>query len=123
MLRFLSAFILLIGLLAQTFSKAVIVLDYYVNRDYIAKNLCENRDKPTMNCCGKCQLKKKLKQEDKKDEQNPERRAESRSEVFEETTFNAVVTIPFVAITRTYRAYTAAVVTGVQAVPFHPPCA
>ncbi len=29
--------------MASTFSKAVIVADFYANQDYIAKNLCENR--------------------------------------------------------------------------------
>ena len=34
---------------------------YRVNQDYIAKNLCENRDKPMLNCNGQCYLAKKLK--------------------------------------------------------------
>lgn len=37
------------------------VIGYYeLNKDYIAKNLCVNRDKPQMKCCGKCYLKKHL---------------------------------------------------------------
>jgi hypothetical protein len=43
---------------------------YEVNRDYIAKNLCENRNKPQMHCNGKCHLNKELKEQQKK-EQNP----------------------------------------------------
>lgn len=38
------------------------VIGYYeLNKDYIAKNLCENRNKPEMKCCGKCYLRKQLK--------------------------------------------------------------
>lgn len=37
------------------------LLDYAVNKDFIAKNLCENRKKPKMNCNGKCHLMKQLK--------------------------------------------------------------
>lgn len=34
---------------------------YEWNKDYVAKNLCENRNKPAMKCCGKCYLKKQIK--------------------------------------------------------------
>lgn len=37
-----------------------IVTWYEVNKDYIAKNLCVNRNKPELKCCGKCYLKKQL---------------------------------------------------------------
>jgi hypothetical protein len=50
--------ILLIGL--QTFSKWCVILEYQVNKDFIAKNLCINRAKPASCCAGKCYLNKKL---------------------------------------------------------------
>jgi len=53
------------GILLQTFSQVVIVAQYYANKDYIAKNLCENRGKPKMHCDGKCCLKKRLAKEGK----------------------------------------------------------
>ena len=37
------------------------LVDYAMNKEYIAKNLCENRAKPKMNCNGKCHLMKQLK--------------------------------------------------------------
>jgi hypothetical protein len=41
------------------------VIDLFeLNRDYIVKNLCENRDKPELRCCGKCYLQKQLKKVD-----------------------------------------------------------
>jgi hypothetical protein len=36
------------------------VLDYVINYDYIAKELCENKAKPKLNCNGKCHLMKEL---------------------------------------------------------------
>jgi hypothetical protein len=36
-------------------------VDYALNKEYIAKNLCENRNKPKLNCNGKCHLMKQLK--------------------------------------------------------------
>jgi len=32
-----------------------------MNKEYIAKNLCENRTRPEKKCCGKCYLRKQLK--------------------------------------------------------------
>lgn len=65
---------MMIVLLLQTFSRAAIVVNFYVNQDYIAKNLCENRNKPKLNCCGKCQLNKKLHTEDKKEKELPDQK-------------------------------------------------
>lgn len=44
-----------------TFSKSIIIGTFYANQDYIAAYLCQNRDKPELNCDGKCILAEKLK--------------------------------------------------------------
>lgn len=36
------------------------IIEYHANYDYIASVLCENRDKPFLECNGKCYLEKKL---------------------------------------------------------------
>jgi hypothetical protein len=36
------------------------LFDYWVNYKYIANELCENQDKPKLECNGKCHLKKEL---------------------------------------------------------------
>jgi hypothetical protein len=36
-------------------------VNYYVNYTYISENLCENKDKPMMECNGKCHLEKTIK--------------------------------------------------------------
>jgi hypothetical protein len=41
---------------------------YRVNKSYIAKNLCVNRDKPKIGCNGKCYLKKQLKKASRQQE-------------------------------------------------------
>ena len=66
----------------QAFSTFIIQADFYVNRSYIAENLCINKDKPMMHCNGKCYLSKKLKQQEKQD-QSPV----SRTEKFEAQPF------------------------------------
>ena len=50
----------MISLSCQCLVRFGIVAWYQINKDYISQNLCENRDKPQMKCCGKCYLKKKL---------------------------------------------------------------
>jgi hypothetical protein len=36
------------------------IIEYYANYDYIATVLCENKDKPYLECNGKCYLQKQL---------------------------------------------------------------
>ncbi len=60
----------LIGILAFTWiSKVAITADFIIRQDYIAKTLCENRDKPDMHCNGKCVLMQKLNLVDDKSEE------------------------------------------------------
>ena len=81
MLKQCTALVLLLAFLTTTFSKAFIVFDFYANRDYIARTLCVNRDKPMMHCGGRCQLCKRLNREADQDKKNPEQRAENRQEL------------------------------------------
>lgn len=42
------------------------LLEYNLNKEYIASVLCENRNKPELACNGKCYLNKKLAQSQEK---------------------------------------------------------
>ena len=53
--KFIIIFILTILL-----KPIVPVVNFVVNYDYIAKELCENKTKPQLHCNGKCYLKKEL---------------------------------------------------------------
>ncbi|GAB4047404.1 hypothetical protein [Spirosoma litoris] len=67
-------YILLIATLLPTVSQWGTIAYYHANKDYIARVLCENRDKPEMHCDGKCYLAKKLKaQEDRQDKETATR--------------------------------------------------
>lgn len=46
---------------------------YEINKDYIAKNLCEQRNTPNNHCMGKCHMRKQMQKTDC--EQNPCERA------------------------------------------------
>ena len=42
-------------------------VEYAINYDYISKVLCINKDKPELECNGKCQLMKKLEKQQEED--------------------------------------------------------
>src|SRR5438477_8508686 len=54
-----------IGILGQTFSKNLILLNFRLNRKAIAATLCENRFKPKSCCHGTCYLRKQLAKDEK----------------------------------------------------------
>ncbi|MFL9482890.1 hypothetical protein ACI6Q2_08935 [Chitinophagaceae bacterium LWZ2-11] len=121
MLRQITAIFFLLAFLAQTFNRAVITLEFYANQKYIAKNLCENRAKPELNCCGKCQLKKRLNKEENKDKQMPERRFSNSEEVLSSKSFFATVQ-PFQVITKKqYAGYNVETTIDISTEFFHPP--
>ena len=64
-MKFILVPILIALVLTQVFSKWLVVMEYNLNKDFIAKNLCVNRAKPKMHCNGKCQMMKRLAEEEK----------------------------------------------------------
>jgi len=52
--------------LTAMFRPLLPIIEYYWDYEYIATVLCENKDKPEMQCNGKCHLKKEIKKQ-----QNP----------------------------------------------------
>jgi hypothetical protein len=67
-----------LGVLLQTFSQVVIVAQYYAQKDFIARNLCENRSKPQLHCNGKCCLRKKLAKEGREQAPSPRNQKEEQ---------------------------------------------
>jgi len=47
-------------ILFTIFLKSVVLIEFKVNQKFIAETLCENKDKPELNCEGKCYLKTQL---------------------------------------------------------------
>jgi hypothetical protein len=60
--------------------------DYELNKEYISKNLCENKEKPKSTCNGKCHLAKELKKQDKKENST----SNSQKEKFENQFYSEV---------------------------------
>lgn len=55
---------LVAAMMLSSVAKTVVLADYLLNKDYIAKVLCINRNKPEMHCNGKCHLAKELKKQE-----------------------------------------------------------
>ncbi len=73
-MRQLIIYMLLVAVLLPVISPWGTIAYYQLNKDYIARVLCENRDKPQLHCDGKCYLAKRLKeQQDKQDKETAER--------------------------------------------------
>lgn len=76
------AIILLFGFLCQTISKLAIIINYQVNKEYIAQNLCVNKDEPESCCEGKCHLEKELKKADEAESTLPGSDIKEKLETF-----------------------------------------
>lgn len=77
------AFILLLCVSYQCTVKLGIVAWYEWNKKYVATELCENKDKPQMHCCGKCYLRKQLNKVDDGNEKNTSKNLPAKWEKIE----------------------------------------
>lgn len=66
----LISILLILSLSFQSLVKLGIFTWYQLNKEYVANNLCENRNKPQLKCNGKCYLKKQLKKADVNSDSN-----------------------------------------------------
>jgi hypothetical protein len=79
---------LLIMLFAHTMRLPIIQLDFQLNREFIANNLCENRDNVS-SCAGKCYLDKQLDKAEQSDNKESQATLKLQTEnLYSVTTFN-----------------------------------
>jgi hypothetical protein len=121
-LRKIVAIFVFLGVWLQAFHQLVIVAQYYANKDYIARNLCENRDKPKMHCDGKCCLKKKLAKEGKDQAPSPrnQRSDEAINLFYSDTRLNIAAVFPYRSPVK-YFSYNDLAISRFHRSIFHPP--
>lgn len=61
-------YLTMVAFAITTFSKSIIILNFYINRQVIAQQFCVNKDKPMMHCNGHCYLKKQLQNEQQQEQ-------------------------------------------------------
>jgi hypothetical protein len=71
LMRQVLAILLLCSLSVHCAGRLGIVATWWLNRDYVARVLCVNRDKPQMHCNGKCHLAKQLRAADAAEQKQP----------------------------------------------------
>lgn len=54
-------------LFSNSLIKGALFVDYLINQAEITKQFCENKDKPKLNCNGKCHLAKQLAKQEKQE--------------------------------------------------------
>ncbi len=70
MKKLISIFLLLV-LTIQYFNKLEIFVYYQLNKNFISSTFCENKNKPELQCNGKCFMKKQLKASDENQNKTP----------------------------------------------------
>lgn len=70
------------------------VADYVMNYDYIVNVLCENRDRPELQCDGKCYLAQQLAKE-AENQKNPFGEKQSRTEIQQFVFFQSLINFDF----------------------------
>lgn len=67
----LTAWFLCLLLLLQTFSRELQVVDYHLHKQRITQLFCVNKDRPRLQCNGKCHLRKQLGQAAERESKAP----------------------------------------------------
>ena len=117
-----GTYLFFLTLIVHTFSQVVIVGQFFINQDFIAAELCENKDAPELECNGKCYLKKELK---KDEERKTDEKTGTKVEVLlfsENSSFQLEVPIIFQIEKTEASEYTDRLLTGHNMDVFHPPC-
>lgn len=68
-------------LIFSNLSRIWILIDFKVNQDFIAKVLCINKNKPELQCNGKCHLANQIKQQEKKENTGTTAEANTKLEI------------------------------------------
>lgn len=67
-MKYVFVIITLTGLMLQTFGKGLVLAEYLLNKEYIARVLCINKAEPKKGCNGQCHLMKQMEKETKQEE-------------------------------------------------------
>ena len=114
---------LLVALLLQTSGSLVIVAGYEINKIYIAKNFCVNRNKPSMHCYGMCHLKKEMRDAEKKEQSSstPSNEKQETNQFFQ--TDSELIFAFSNCISKIYFSYKESPTRDFSTFIFHPPAA
>lgn len=73
--------VLVFLLIFSNLSRIWILVDFAVNQDFIATVLCINKDKPELQCNGKCHLANQIKQQEEKENSGTAPESKTKTEI------------------------------------------
>ena len=68
-------------ILSLTSKDLITYAQFFINKDFISKNICINRDNPKMKCQGKCFLKKSIQKKQKREKNFPNSNKKKNSKI------------------------------------------
>jgi hypothetical protein len=74
-----ASILLIISVLTFQFSELLVYVSFKINQDYIAKNLCIEKDVADSTCKGCCHLKKKVNEQQKRKDRLPLNESEKQN--------------------------------------------
>ncbi|WP_346854237.1 hypothetical protein [uncultured Draconibacterium sp.] len=74
-----ASIILIMSVLTFQFSELLVYVSFKINQDYIAKNLCVEKDVEGSTCKGCCHLKKKVNEQQKQKDKLPLNESEKQN--------------------------------------------
>jgi hypothetical protein len=92
MLNRAIAYLLIFSLIATNFQRFVVFAGFEMNRNYIAANLCVNKNKPWLHCNGKCYFMRKIHEAEQK-QANDDR--QSQKNLLQDSFYTTVTVIKF----------------------------
>jgi hypothetical protein len=75
-------------------AKAIIVIDFQVHQQQLAARYCENKEKPAMQCHGKCHLVKQLQKTEENGKRLPANLFNGKAELFTITNHSLIFVAP-----------------------------
>jgi len=76
-----------------SFKDLVIYTHFFINKDFIVKYLCINRDKPALQCNGKCYLAKSIEKSHREAEKVPDFLTENTTSIVFIMTDNIIISV------------------------------
>lgn len=121
MLNRILAIFLIVAIVGSGFSRLMVYAGFKANQSYIAKELCENKSRPLLNCNGKCYLMKKLKQAEDKEKKQEKEEKGSRYQEALPVSVAAVLTIRSLVDFKTYPHFSTPPLQNITSSIFQPP--
>ncbi len=95
-MRIVFTYLVLLAFLTQLGSRLYVLVNFQINKEYIAENLCENKEEPESCCEGSCHLTKELVKVEEAENQGPLKTEDSKKEKLEDVfNFNSSIKMFF----------------------------